>query len=182
MNYLDILQWVVIGGFFVSGYFALVYYQRFKSTVIEEQALFNANQLSESPVLEKKAMLTGNEREFYGRVKKAADALRLRVHSQVSMGAIVTPLIDESSPEYHAVRQQYAMKIIDYVLELKGDPVLVIELDDKMHDRAKDKKRDTLLLNAGIKTLRYESTDKPDVDKLITDILAAIASELKAAG
>jgi hypothetical protein len=124
---------------------------------------------------DRKALLTGNEIEFLGRLEKALDP-HFRVLTQVSMGAVMTTSLSPEHPDYWAVRESYASKIIDFVIcDVKTfRPLLVVELDDRMHDFAKDRARDALLSRCGLRTVRFWSRNKPG----LADIRAALLKNL----
>lgn len=116
-----------------------------------------------------KALLTKNEQEFFGRLKKACSILGLEVVPQVSMGALVDVSLPKGHPLYWPLRHQFSQKIIDFVV-YKGpdmEVLTVVELDDKTHDAARDRKRDALMAQAGFKTIRWESKAKPDVSQIV---------------
>lgn len=140
-------------------------YRRYVSVV--------TNLTKNDPLLwKKKTFLTGNELEFFNRLKKANND-RFHICPQVSMGALVDLTVSEKHPDYWDLKQKYAMKICDYVLcdKTTMEPKLVIELDDITHDFKKDTMRQNFLKKAGIDSLRFWSKDKPDVSNLI-DILS----------
>ncbi len=126
-----------------------------------------------------RSLLTGNEREFFGRLNRAVGD-EYRVLPQVAMGALLEPRVGEGSQQYWAIRRLFAQKIVDFVIctPTLDRPLLAVELDDKTHDkkRHKDAERDALMLEAGIPTLRWDSRNKPSVSDLRRDILAKIAS------
>ncbi len=57
----------------------------------------------------------------------------------------------------------FSQKIADFVVcEPQTMKVLaVVELDDRTHNAERDAKRDTMLLSAGYRTLRFPSKRKP---------------------
>jgi hypothetical protein len=131
--------------------------------------------LPRKSALRQKAVLTDNETEFYTRLKRALPDFE--IWPQVGMGALLEPLVKESNPEFWRLRQQFQSKICDYVIAKAGAPrgtgvVAVIELDDKTHDAHKDAIRDAMLASAGIKTIRWESRNKPTESQIRSRILA----------
>jgi hypothetical protein len=109
-----------------------------------------------------KAVLTPNETEFYLRLKRALP--RHIVLAQVSMGALIQPGISsrENNQEFFKLRATFAQKIVDYVVcDAELNVLALVELDDKMHDKQKDAKRDAMTRAAGYTTLRFESRRKP---------------------
>lgn len=117
-------------------------------------------------------LVTGNETEFLGRLRRALPGLD--VHPQVAMSALLDVNLPADHPEYWEVRRQFSMKTVDYVVtERKSQRVLaVVELDDRTHDskRDKDAMRDALLASAGIPTLRWDSRRKPNVAEIAASI------------
>lgn len=124
----------------------------------------------------KNNVLTENEKEFFNRLKKAFP--ELIILCQVSMGAVIKPEQPKNRTrrEYSKYRiklNKILQKRIDFViLDESLETLCVIELDDKTHirKRNKDKERDNFLLSAGIKTIRYESRNKPSLEKLQQDL------------
>lgn len=112
----------------------------------------------------KKALMTPNEKEFYQRILNAVDG-KYAVLCQVSMGALMTGT--HASGKHVYARMKFAQKIVDYALmDTCGDVKILIELDDKMHDRKKDRERDAMTNEAGYITLRFESRNKPSIAEL----------------
>jgi len=90
----------------------------------------------------------------------------------MALGAILKPAIPSSHPRYHAIRLTFSQKIADFVLlDHQLNIVCIIELDDRTHRRERDQKRDAMLREAGYKTLRFASKQKPSVDVLRQAIL-----------
>lgn len=115
------------------------------------------------------SILTKNEMEFYGRLRRALP--ELLVLPQLSMAAVIRP--NESGKRWGGAFARIAAKRIDFTI-CKADlsVVCVIELDDRTHNKAKDAVRDTMLTSAGIVTIRYESRQKPTEPKIRTDVFA----------
>ena len=112
-------------------------------------------------------LLTGNEKEFYGRLKRALSS-NYEVMPQVAMAALMETTLPEGHPHYWESRKLFSQKIVDFLVCTKGtlDIVAVIELDDITHDAAKDARRDELMLMAGIRTVRWHSRRKPTVEQI----------------
>lgn len=129
-----------------------------------------------APKLESRPLLTPNETEFYGRLKRALPDFE--IFAQVSMGALLKTNVSQFHPDFWALRKQFAQKIVDFVVvrrdaqREKTSVVVVIELDDRTHDPEKDAKRDAMLLSAGIRTLRYDSRAKPNEAQIAADVAA----------
>lgn len=116
--------------------------------------------------------VTGNELDFYHRLRRACGE-RWVVMTQVSMAALVDTELKPEHPDYWEARKLFAGRICDYVVcdPRKLQPLLVIELDDKMHDFNRDRKRDAFMAQTGMPTLRFWSKNKPTDEELRTLIL-----------
>jgi very-short-patch-repair endonuclease len=118
-----------------------------------------------------KALLTPNEKEFFGRLRRAVP--EYAVQSQVCMGALMEGR--HTSGKHLRTRAKFSQKIVDYaLLDDNLEVVLLIELDDRTHDPKKDAARDAMTNQAGYRTLRVESRAKPAVPELRKLILKAI--------
>ncbi len=122
-----------------------------------------------------RSVLTENEAEFFGRLKRALPDFE--ISAQTAMSALIEPTVPRSHPKYWAYRQLFDRKVCDYLISRKGFPpgkgtVAVIELDDRTHDKRKDARRDAMLAEAGIPTLRYESRRKPSEAQIRRQVLA----------
>lgn len=127
-----------------------------------------------------KRLLTENEVEFLNRIESAVQG-EVRVLCQVSMGALITTTLKANHPNFWKVRNSFSSKIIDFVICDKHSlmPLFLIELDDRTHDPVKDRKRDALVREAGLHTLRYHSRNKPSIQELRRDILLNLKSRPK---
>jgi len=123
----------------------------------------------------RKPFLTGNEIDFYRRLLRAVNQ-EYTVMAQVSMGAIIDTALKPEHPLYWEVRQLFAGRICDFVLcdNKTLAPLLVVELDDRMHDFSRDEKRDAFLAQVGLSTVRFWSRNKPDVDELRKKVLKCL--------
>lgn len=120
-------------------------------------------------------LLTPNETEFYGRLRKALPDYVL--FSQVSMSAIIEPRRDQRDGEYMRLRAKFAQKYVDFlVCEPKTLRVIaIVELDDVTHDPVKDAARDEMLEGAGYTVVRWHSRRKPcqaEIARTIRDLYA----------
>lgn len=127
----------------------------------------------------KKKLLTANELDFYQKLLLAVSP-RWTVLAQVSMGALLDTALKPAHPRYWEVRNTFAQKICDFVLcdPRTLEPVLIVELDDVMHDFKKDARRDTIVGLAGYQTLRFWSRNKPTVADLKQHIEHELALNL----
>ena len=116
----------------------------------------------------RKRFLTGNEREFLGRLERALP--EMRVHAQVAMGA---------TRRHWQARGRFSQKICDFVLEDRrtGEVFAIVELDDRTHDPAKDKLRDAMLRQAGYRTIRWNSRAKPERERIRAEVLGPVHAE-----
>ena len=104
-------------------------------------------------------LMTDNELEFFGRLVAALP--NHYVFPQVAMSALVEAASGNAKLA-HADRLRIAQQRADYVVCTKdGDVVAVVELDDRTHSRAKDQLRDARLEQAGVRTVRFQSRNKP---------------------
>lgn len=112
-----------------------------------------------------RALMSGNEREFFHRLNRALGP-RYLVFPQVSMGAIIEPVAFDKKKRLADFRR-ISQKRIDFLI-CNGDMsvVAVIELDDRTHDAFNDNRRDSFLASAGIKSIRYRSKQKPSVKEI----------------
>jgi very-short-patch-repair endonuclease len=123
----------------------------------------------------RKPFLTGNEIDFYRRLLRAVNQ-EYTVMAQVSMGALIDTALKQEHPLYWEVRQLFAGRICDFVLcdNKTLAPLVVVELDDRMHDFDRDAKRDAFLAQAGLRTIRFWSKKKPDSSELREKVLKCL--------
>jgi len=124
-----------------------------------------------------RAILTANEADFFHRLTRAnSDGY---VFPQVALSALLEPASKDRKVRTAAFNR-IARKRVDYAVYTdKLQLLCVVELDDRTHKAAHDAERDAMLASAGIKTLRWQSKNKPDMaeiraqfDKLRTPISA----------
>jgi len=117
-------------------------------------------------------LMTENEREFFWRLRRALPGYH--VFPQVAMSA----LLEASSgnrKRAHADRLRIAQQRVDYVVcDPNCEVVIVVELDDRTHSARKDQQRDARLEQGGIRTVRFQSRHKPDVEAIRMAILPAV--------
>lgn len=130
--------------------------------------------LAGAAIVARPALLTANEREFLQRLRRAAP--EYDVFPQVSMGALLSVTHAERSREFFETHDLFSRKICDFVLcdKASSAPLLVVELDDRMHDFDKDAARDLMPGFAGLRTLRLWSRNKPSPAVLRQRVLEAI--------
>lgn len=115
-------------------------------------------------------LLTENETEFFRRIKIALP--EFHVFPQVAMSALIEPT--SKGQATIADRNRIDRKVIDFtVFNIELELICLIELDDSTHIKAKDEARDKITGSAGIKTLRWSSKNKPDVNIIRNEVLKA---------
>lgn len=126
-------------------------------------------------------LMTDNEAEFFGRLVVALPDHY--IFPQVAMTALIEAASGDSKTA-HGDRLRIAQQRADYVVcDRRCRVVAVVELDDKTHSRAKDKIRDGRLQQAGLRTVRFQSTSKPSAEALRAAVLSpAVAAEASRPG
>jgi Protein of unknown function (DUF2726) len=111
--------------------------------------------------IQRKALLTSNETEFFQRLQRALPSYH--VFPQVSFAALLTDDGKLSAKARWSVRAQFDRKIADFVICERGSlhVVALIELDDRTHSASADRKRDAITNAAGYRTIRFQSKQKP---------------------
>jgi len=116
-------------------------------------------------------LMTGNELEFFGRLVVALPDHY--IFPQVAMSALLEAASGDKK-QAHGDRLRIAQQRVDYVVcNRRCEVVAVVELDDRTHSRAKDKVRDGRLEQAAIRTVRFQSRQKPAPDAIRAAILPA---------
>lgn len=123
-------------------------------------------------------IMTSNELEFFRRLEQAHP--NGYVFPQVSMAAVMRPISGNSKTRLAAFRA-ISQKRIDFAIYSRSmDLLCVVELDDRTHNARNDAIRDQMLATAGIKTIRWNSRKKPEVNE-IGRMLDECSQELVAA-
>lgn len=126
----------------------------------------------------RRKLMTDNEAEFFGRLVVALP--EHYIFPQVAMSA----LLDTASTDKriaHRDRLRVAQQRVDYVVCTRScELVAVVELDDKTHSRVKDQLRDARLQQAGIRTVRFQSREKPRVDAIRALVLEPTVAAMSA--
>lgn len=134
--------------------------------------LVKAKQGDRSGKYKRRPLMTDNELEFFGRLVAALPDHY--IFPQVAM----TALLEASSGDKkiaHSDRLRIAQQRIDYVVCNKGCEVIaVVELDDRTHSSAKDKVRDGRLEQASIRTVRFQSRQKPAAEAIRAAVLPVV--------
>lgn len=123
----------------------------------------------------RRKLMTDNEAEFFGRLVAALPDHY--VFPQVAMSALLQPASSDRKTA-HGDRLRIAQQRIDYVVcTTRCEVVAVVELDDRTHSQEKDAVRDSRLEQAGIRTVRFESRNKPKIDAIRAMVLGSVGSE-----
>lgn len=118
-------------------------------------------------------LMTENEREFFARLVVALP--EHYIFPQVAMGALIVPASTNKSIA-HADRLRVAQQRVDFVVcDRAGNVTVVIELDDRTHQAGKDRRRDERLNQAAIRTVRFQSKNKPDAQAIREAVLGPVS-------
>ena len=121
------------------------------------------------PSFEATPIMTPNEWEFFNRLSGALP--ECRIFPQVAMAALMTP-DKRNDKRRQAAFWMISQKRVDYaVYGLQKQLMCVVELDDRMHDRASDQKRDGFLKSAKIRCIRWQSRQKPSTAEIRAAVL-----------
>jgi len=116
-------------------------------------------------------LMTENEAEFFGRLVVALPDHY--IFPQVAMSALIEAASKDKRTA-HSDRLRIAQQRTDFVVCDRSCKVIaVVELDDRTHSRSKDKVRDARLQQAGLRSVRFQSTSKPSVGALRAAVLPA---------
>jgi len=107
-----------------------------------------------------KSIMTRNEMEFFQRLRRAnPDGY---VFPQVAFSALLEPAVKHKRNWWMAFKY-LAHKRVDYAIYNDRLQLLcIVELDDRTHNLKKDAQRDAAFASAGIVTLRWQASNKPD--------------------
>lgn len=123
----------------------------------------------------RRKLMTDNEEEFFGRLVVALPDHY--IFPQVAMSAMLQPA-STNGRTAHSDRLRIAQQRVDYVVCTKScEIVAVVELDDRTHSQSKDQLRDSRLEQAGIRTVRFQSRNKPKGDLIRKTVLGAAIAE-----
>lgn len=113
--------------------------------------------------------LTEVEQDLFKRLVKALpDHFIL---SQVALSQVLYTSGADRKEEFGAMATM-KQKVADFIVcNQRFDIVAVIELDDSTHDPRKDAVRDANLKEAGLKTVRWHVSRKPDAAMIRWDVL-----------
>lgn len=134
-------------------------------------ALRKAKRRGPAPAYTRRAIMTENEMEFFGRLVAALP--EHYIFPQVGMAALLESAAADRK-RAHGDRLRIAQQRIDYVVcNRRCEVVAVVELDDKTHSSAKDQVRDGRLAQGGFRTVRFESRLKPSPAVIRAAVLPA---------
>jgi very-short-patch-repair endonuclease len=105
--------------------------------------------------------MTENEKAFFRTLQRALPGHH--VFPQVSFAAFLTVDGKLTQQKRWAVRSRFDRKIADFVVCDRStlEILAIIELDDRTHSSAADRKRDELTKAAAYQTIRFQSKQKP---------------------
>jgi hypothetical protein len=122
-------------------------------------AFLRARKRAPNALYKRRAIMTDNEMEFFGRLVTALPDHY--IFPQVAMPALLDPASTDRKRAF-SDRNSIAQQRIDYVVcNRRCDVVAVVELDDRTHSTSKDKLRDERLAQGGFRTVRFQSRQKP---------------------
>ena len=125
----------------------------------------------------RRKFMTDNEEEFFGRLVVALPDHY--IFPQVAMSALLETASSDKK-KAHGDRLRIAQQRVDYVVcTRRCEVVAVVELDDKTHSRVKDELRDARLEQAGIRTVRFQSRNKPTTEAIRAMILGPMITEAR---
>ena len=123
--------------------------------VIVAAALLGGPANRRLPRVAAKPLMTGNEIRFWRLLRPAAAPLH--VAPQVAMGALLKVAGGADRRDWRSARNRFDRKVIDFALvDDEGQVQLLVELDDRMHDQARDRQRDGMTSQAGYRNLRVQ--------------------------
>lgn len=121
-----------------------------------------------------KPLMTPAERRVCLMIERAMPGAR--VHAQVSMGAIMQPAKGLSKSDWWTTFNKFSSKRVDFVVEdpHSGEIIILVELDDRTHNRRSDRDRDGLTRHAGYTTVRLPAGERPTQSSVTGHIEAAL--------
>lgn len=125
-----------------------------------------------------KEILTDNELDFFWKLTRALPDVF--IFPQVAMSALIDPTATKGSKAFMSSFGRISQKRVDYALFDSGMKLIcIVELDDKTHVESKDKDRDRIFKSAGIRTIRWNSKNKPQSDEIYNLVFPEIISQNK---
>lgn len=140
---------------------SLIGFLVFAVVVITALKLIKAKAPVMTVCIQGRPILTDNECEFFHRLQRALP--EYHIFPQVAANALLEVAPDVPRQRYHAVRNRFAQKHVDFVICERETLAVkaIVELDDKTHVAEKDSARDELLGRGGYRVLRFQSRKKP---------------------
>jgi len=128
--------------------------------------------------LRRKPLLMAKEREFYRRLTRTL--LTYAVLPRVAFSALITVDGQLSDRQKFSIRRRLGWKCADFAIcqPFTLALLLIIKLDDRIHDTLSDRQRDATTKAAGYQTLRSQSRHKPTVQEM-ADLFARLLPALK---
>jgi hypothetical protein len=135
------------------------------AVVIATQIAGKGKGIGRLPV-EPRALMTDMERRTIGYIEAVIPTAR--VHAQVSMGALMRPKSGLDKSTRQRTLNRFTSRRVDFVVEdrASGRIMLLIELDDRSHNAAKDRDRDKLTGRAGYTTVRLPASERPTAESV----------------
>lgn len=126
--------------------------------------------LARKPRYRRAAIMTENEREFYGRLLAACPDCQ--IWPQVPILALVRPDAKEGSRAFWMAFKRISNTRVDWAIVLDMEVIAIVELDDRSHDARKDAQRDKILKSCGYRVVRFNSSRRPDPRQINEAIFA----------
>lgn len=126
-------------------------------------------------------LMTSNEAEFHARLRYAFPPPNWEIWPQVSMLALVQPRLPPGDRNGWTDFNAIQAKRVDWVLARQGEPIAIIELDDRTHDARSDRARDAILAAGRWPVIRFDSRSKPQPPQIARAIVARLETMATAA-
>jgi hypothetical protein len=128
----------------------------------------------------RRKLMTENEREFFARLVTALPDHY--IFPQVALSGLIEAA-SSNKQKAHGDRLRIAQQRADFVICDAGCEVIaVVELDDRTHSATKDQLRDSRLEQAGIRTIRFQSKNKPAPEAIRAAVMPPVpVADVKAA-
>lgn len=125
-------------------------------------------------------LMTDMERRTIGLLEDALPGTR--IHAQVSMGALMKPKSGLDRSTRTSTFNRFSSRRVDFVVEDRatGRILMLVELDDRTHDRRSDQDRDRLTARAGYVTVRLPASERPSAESVQRHIAAAVGPNTSA--
>ncbi len=112
--------------------------------------------------------MTPNEAEFHQRLTRALGPGQ-ELFPQIPILALLEPQDRRGTTAFRKAFGRVSNRRVDWIVSDRGRTT-VVELDDRTHDAGKDRERDRILASCGYRVIRYDSRQKPSVDRIRTDL------------